>query len=314
MRKKIRTLTLATTVLSLTLTASVARAECPPYPQVAWWGKLTHEGVIRYVTLKHGGNWISYLEKWERQLAQVKLIHSQKKGIKTPGTGAIVKGEKLSEYIGKLTERVNINKCLAKENPDIKSTVDSQNESAKEADTVVARIPKTPYGQGILAYKDKDYEKAYNLWLPLATNGDPKAQNALGFLYRKGLGVEADIAKSRQWYTRSAAQGDFVGVYSLADIARETAQTQKEKTEVIRLMMKSAMQNYGRAQLALAEISLQGDGVKVSASEAYFWATLASVNKLKGAKEIIDKLDTELSEDIRQAQKKRAEEWLTRFQ
>jgi uncharacterized protein len=45
---------------------------------------------------------------------------------------------------------------------------------------------------GVDAYEIKDYETAYKLWLPLAEQGDAKAQYNLGVMYGKGQGVPLD--------------------------------------------------------------------------------------------------------------------------
>ena len=42
------------------------------------------------------------------------------------------------------------------------------------------------------AYKRKDYQTAYKLWLPLAEQGDADAQNNLGVMYNEGQGVPQD--------------------------------------------------------------------------------------------------------------------------
>ena len=41
-----------------------------------------------------------------------------------------------------------------------------------------------------------------------AETGYAEAQASLGFCYQKGLGVPADLAEAKRWYTRAASQGD----------------------------------------------------------------------------------------------------------
>ena len=41
------------------------------------------------------------------------------------------------------------------------------------------------YQDGVDAYKRKDYKTAYKLWLPLAEQGNAKAQYNLGVMYAK---------------------------------------------------------------------------------------------------------------------------------
>lgn len=50
------------------------------------------------------------------------------------------------------------------------------------------------------------YETAMSIWLPMAENGDPKAQNYVGEIYEKGLGVEPDFTLAASWYRKAAEQ------------------------------------------------------------------------------------------------------------
>ncbi|MDX1451123.1 MAG: caspase family protein, partial [Oleiphilaceae bacterium] len=52
-----------------------------------------------------------------------------------------------------------------------------------------------------------NYENAKKIWLPMAENGDPKAQNYVGEIYEKGLGVNPDYGLAAQWYQKAADQG-----------------------------------------------------------------------------------------------------------
>lgn len=60
--------------------------------------------------------------------------------------------------------------------------------------------------QGLNAYRKGDYVAALQAWQPLATKGNPDAQNNLGVLYEKGQGVERNFVESVNWYRRAADQ------------------------------------------------------------------------------------------------------------
>ncbi len=297
---------LVSAFLLVPLLSTPAQAECGPFPSVSWWGKLTHEGVKAYVAQKHGGDWSGYLDKWSRQLDNVRVIYGEGKSIKIPSTGTTLKGLQLSEYIGKIAQRVDVNECLSKE---------PAGSAAGSTEKTTRRVLKeTPFGKGVTAYRAKDYKTAHDIWLPLAEAGDTNAQNALGHLYRKGLGVDADLDISRQWYGKSAAKGDRGGLFSLGDIARTTATTKEEMDKAIILIRESANLNYGGAQFALAEIIHQGKDIKADDGEAYFWVSLALMNKYKNAQALKDILDKSLSADVKKAQSARAQAWLAKLQ
>ncbi len=60
------------------------------------------------------------------------------------------------------------------------------------------------------AVKQRDYNTAFNLYLPLAEQGDQEAQYALGQMYSKGLGTEQDVATAAIWYEKAADQGHLL--------------------------------------------------------------------------------------------------------
>ncbi|MGE0385619.1 MAG: tetratricopeptide repeat protein [Gammaproteobacteria bacterium] len=58
------------------------------------------------------------------------------------------------------------------------------------------------------AFERGDYAAAYAIWLPLARDGDPVAQNYLGVMHQLGLGVGRDPARAASWYLRAARAGN----------------------------------------------------------------------------------------------------------
>lgn len=58
-----------------------------------------------------------------------------------------------------------------------------------------------------LAFKNGNYERSFELWKPLAEEGDPDAQNYIGLHYFLGLGVSKDYKKAVKWYEMAARKG-----------------------------------------------------------------------------------------------------------
>lgn len=56
------------------------------------------------------------------------------------------------------------------------------------------------------SFHEGDYKASVRRLLPLACEGDPQAQYALGYVYYYGYGVPQDIESGRFWIQRSAAQ------------------------------------------------------------------------------------------------------------
>ena len=73
--------------------------------------------------------------------------------------------------------------------------------------SVVSRIFFNDFQDGWEAYEKKDYKTARELWLPLAEQGEPRAQFFLGFMHDMGFGVPEDDKEAIKWYQLAAEQG-----------------------------------------------------------------------------------------------------------
>ena len=58
-----------------------------------------------------------------------------------------------------------------------------------------------------LAFENGDFDRSFNLWMPLAVAGETNAQNYIGIHYYLGLGVERDYLQALKWYGMAAKQG-----------------------------------------------------------------------------------------------------------
>src|SRR4029450_1264864 len=65
-----------------------------------------------------------------------------------------------------------------------------------------------PWEDGMAAYNRGDYVPAIRLFRPLAEQGNAKAQNVLGVMYRRGQGVARNSVRAFVWFSRAAARGD----------------------------------------------------------------------------------------------------------
>lgn len=63
-------------------------------------------------------------------------------------------------------------------------------------------------GGGVDAYRATDYNRAYQIWSPLAESGNRSAQFHLGALHLEGRGTEVDYAQAYFWLRVSAYSGD----------------------------------------------------------------------------------------------------------
>jgi TPR repeat protein len=77
-----------------------------------------------------------------------------------------------------------------------------------------------PWEDGMAAYNRGDYTPAIRAFRTLAEQGNAKAQNVLGVMFRKGEGVTKDPARAHMWFSFAAARGDAKAKAELREVSR----------------------------------------------------------------------------------------------
>jgi TPR repeat protein len=77
-----------------------------------------------------------------------------------------------------------------------------------------------PWEDGMVAYNRGDYVPAIRLFRPLAEAGNPKAQNQIGLMYRKGEGTAQSPAGAFMWFSLAAKRGDAKAKAGLRDVSK----------------------------------------------------------------------------------------------
>src|SRR6266478_7266201 len=77
-----------------------------------------------------------------------------------------------------------------------------------------------PWEDCMAAYNRGDYVPAIRLFRPLAEQGNAKAQNVLGVMYRRGQGVARNSVHAFVWFSRAAARGDATAKAELRDVSQ----------------------------------------------------------------------------------------------
>ncbi len=138
---------------------------------------------------------------------------------------------------------------------------------------------------GWYAYSAGDFVMARGEWLPLARDGDARAQFQLGVMYRKGEGVEADAAEAAHWYGLAAEQGHAPSQASLADLYYTGQGVAHDHAEAARWFERAAKQGNTDAQYLLGALYLRGHGVPKDVVRAHMWLSLAAMRGSKSAHE-----------------------------
>ena len=102
-------------------------------------------------------------------------------------------------------------------------------------------------GGEYVAYDRANFSTSLNIWSPKAQAGDPEAQNYVGEIYEKGLGVEPDYEMAAVWYKKAARQGYSKAQMNLGYLYEKGLGVEKN--------MATAMEWYGKSS-SLADVKI----------------------------------------------------------
>jgi TPR repeat protein len=127
---------------------------------------------------------------------------------------------------------------------------------------------------GLVAFKNKDYQRAYLEWKAAAGAGQAEAQFDLGVLYAKGLGVARDLNEAAAWYRKSAAQGNAEAEFALGQMYSLGWGVPRDVADAIRWFdLANSVDSDGPPTDWL---TLEGFGVEQDAQQAAYWYRLAA--------------------------------------
>ncbi len=90
-------------------------------------------------------------------------------------------------------------------------------------------------GGEYVSYDRANYQTALNVWMAQAQAGDAEAQNYVGEIYAKGLGIEPDYAKAREWFDKAAALGFKRAMTNLGYLLEEGLGGEKDVAKALNL-------------------------------------------------------------------------------
>lgn len=135
------------------------------------------------------------------------------------------------------------------------------------------------------ALKEKDYATAFELFKPLAEQGNSEAQANLGLMYELGQGVNQDFVEAFRWYLSAAEQGTAWAQTNLGFAYFNGRGTRKDDKEAAKWLREAALQGNTRAQEALGVMYNQGRGVPKSHKEVVKWINPSNLMYIKKLEE-----------------------------
>lgn len=106
-----------------------------------------------------------------------------------------------------------------------------------------------------------EYAKALTLLAPLADRGDAGAQVAIGAMYAQGLGVPLDLETARDWFLKSARQGNEKARSNLLYMADQFLYpegTERRCRDALAIITELATLGYPRAYTAAGNLLYEG--------------------------------------------------------
>lgn len=139
------------------------------------------------------------------------------------------------------------------------------------------------FEEGEAAFVRGDYTEAHREWMPLAVEGDARAQWGVAHLYLLGLGVMQDVAVSAQWAKKSADQGYVEGLSLLADLYQRGVGVPQDLPKAMELRKRAADTGDALAQYNLALAYLRGEVIQKDANAAIELLRSAASQNFQGA-------------------------------
>ncbi len=127
---------------------------------------------------------------------------------------------------------------------------------------------------GLAAFKNKDYQKAFQEFKAGADAGQAEAEFDLGVMYAQGLGVLRDLNVAAQWYRKAADQGNAEAQFALGQMYSHGWGVPRDTADAIRWFeMANSVDSDGPPT---DWMSIDGYGVQKDAEQAAYWYKLAA--------------------------------------
>jgi hypothetical protein len=118
---KISLLLAGAAVALMATNSQPAHAACPALPDVPWWTN-SPDKVANFVERRHKGDWGAYIKKWAKYGKNMQGIYDREGTALVKSRDLRLQGDRLKDYIGKISQRVSALKCLATETKSAEKT------------------------------------------------------------------------------------------------------------------------------------------------------------------------------------------------
>ncbi len=120
-------------------------------------------------------------------------------------------------------------------------------------------------GGEYVAYDRASYATALKIWLPLAEQGDARAQTYVGEIHEKGLGIAPDFAAAARWYRKAAEQGYAPAQISLGQLYETGRGVERDPAQALAWYRRASGLDEAGLEFVTAVAGVSGVGVRVEA-------------------------------------------------
>ena len=148
--------------------------------------------------------------------------------------------------------------------------------------------------EALKAYKSGEYQKALEMWMLLAYEGDVDAQYRLGLMFLHGTGIVVSTEEAVYWLSRAAEQGEPRAQYLLGAVYLSGKGLTSDREHGLEWWRAAAGNGNAAAQYGIGTAYLYGAGVSENLEDAEKWLTAALKSGSPAAGLLLENL-TELS-------------------
>jgi uncharacterized protein len=108
------------------------------------------------------------------------------------------------------------------------------------------------------AFEERDYKRAFQLYIPLAEQGVSEAMVRLAEIYAGGCGIKGNASEALRWYQSAARQGNVDGAFGAARLFHKGRGADQDYEAAADLYQQAAETGHAAAAAWLGELYLQG--------------------------------------------------------
>jgi hypothetical protein len=125
------------------------------------------------------------------------------------------------------------------------------------------------HAEALQAYKMKDFNKAYNLWIEETKIKNDQAMANIGLMYLKGEGVNKDYAKAKDWFEQASEFENASAYYNLALMYQSRIGVDENIEKAIDYFRYAVKKNHQGANFRLGLLLLKDRSNKILVKEGF---------------------------------------------